>query len=97
MTGEITLRGLVLPVGGIKEKVLAARRAGIKHVLLPSKNEKDIKEIKPETLEGLSVHYVRRMSQVIDMTLDTTAIRHPGELFTVPTPNNGAPQGTAPS
>ena len=97
MTGEITLRGLVLPVGGIKEKVLAARRAGIKHVLLPSKNEKDIKEIKPETLEGLSVHYVRRMSQVIDMTLDTTAIRHPGELFTIPTPNNGAPQGTAPS
>ncbi len=97
MTGEITLRGLVLPVGGIKEKVLAARRAGIKHVLLPSKNEKDIKEIKPETLEGLSVHYVRRMSQVIDMTLDTTAIRHPGELFTVPAPSNGAPQGTAPS
>jgi ATP-dependent Lon protease len=97
MTGEITLRGLVLPVGGIKEKVLAARRAGIKHVLLPSKNEKDIKEIKPETLEGLNVHYVRRMSQVLDMTLDTTAIRHPGEFFTVPAPSNGAPRETPPS
>lgn len=97
MTGEITLRGLVLPVGGIKEKVLAARRAGIKHVLLPSKNEKDIKEIKPETLEGLNVHYVRRMSQVLDMTLDTTAIRHPGEFFTAPAPSNGAHQGTSPS
>src|SRR5690625_5886483 len=63
MTGEITLRGLVLPVGGIEEKVLAARRAGIKTVLLPEKNEKDVKEIKNEALEGLEIHYVNRSEE----------------------------------
>ncbi|MEL7361390.1 MAG: endopeptidase La, partial [Bacteroidota bacterium] len=69
MTGEITLRGLVLPVGGIKEKVLAAKRAGITTVFLPEKNEKDIKEIKAEAIEGLTVNYVGRITDLIDQVL----------------------------
>jgi ATP-dependent Lon protease len=69
MTGEITLRGQVLPVGGIKEKVLAARRAGIKEVILCWQNEKDVTEINPGFLSGLSFHYVRTMQQVLDIAL----------------------------
>lgn len=92
MTGEITLRGLVLPVGGIKEKVLAAKRAGIKHVLLPAKNENDIKDIKTDLLDGLDISYVRRMSQVLDITLSNMVVQDPSELFSVPTPNNGVAQ-----
>ena len=84
MTGEITLRGLVLPVGGIKEKVLAAKRAGIKKVLLPHKNEKDIKEIKGEALEGLKIHYLKRMKDVPKLTLEKKAVTDPVELFTIP-------------
>ncbi len=97
MTGEITLRGLVLPVGGIKEKVLAAKRAGIKHVLLPAKNENDIKDIKSNLLEGLDISYVRRMSQVLDVTLSNTQIQNPSEIFSTPSPSNGVAQDpTAP-
>ena len=97
MTGEITLRGLVLPVGGIKEKVLAAKRAGIKHVLLPDKNENDIKDIKSDLLEGLDISYVRRMSQVLDVTLSDTQIQDPSEIFSTPSPSNGmAQEPTAP-
>ncbi len=92
MTGEITLRGLVLPVGGIKEKVLAAKRAGIKHVLLPDKNENDIKDIKSDLLEGLDISYVRRMSQVLDVTLSDTQIQDPSEIFSTPSPSNGMAQ-----
>ncbi len=95
MTGEITLRGLVLPVGGIKEKVLAAKRAGIRHVLLPSKNENDIKDIQSDLLEGLNISYVRRMSHVLDVTLNDTPIQNPSELFTMPTPDNGVIQESA--
>jgi ATP-dependent Lon protease len=69
MTGEITLRGLVLPVGGIKEKVLAAKRAGIKTIVLPKKNEKDLEEINPRLKKGLKFHFVDRMDQVIDLAL----------------------------
>src|SRR5699024_3760760 len=61
MTGEITLRGLVLPVSGIKEKVLAAKRSGIEKVLLPKKNEKDIAEIDKDVLGNLEVQYLERM------------------------------------
>lgn len=97
MTGEITLRGLVLPVGGIKEKVLAAKRAGIKHVLLPDKNENDIKDIRADLLEGLDISYVRRMSQVLDVTLSDTQIQDPSEIFSTPSPRNGmAQEPTAP-
>lgn len=69
MTGEITLRGEVLPVGGIKEKVLAARRASIKEIILCEKNRKDIEEIKADYLKGLTFHYVTSMKEVLDIAL----------------------------
>jgi ATP-dependent Lon protease len=69
MTGEITLRGLVLPVGGIKEKVLAAMRAGIKTVVLPKKNEKDLEEIPERIRNQMSFKFVQRMDEAIDLTL----------------------------
>jgi ATP-dependent Lon protease len=69
MTGEITLRGKVLPVGGIKEKILAARRAGIKEIILPTDNKKDIEEIKQVYLKGLKIHYVEQMIDVLDLAL----------------------------
>ena len=69
MTGEITLRGKVIPVGGIKEKILAARRAGIKEIILPTDNKKDIEEIKQVYLKGLKIHYVEQMIDVLDLAL----------------------------
>jgi ATP-dependent Lon protease len=69
MTGEITLRGLVLPVGGIKEKVLAAKRAGLKELILCWQNEKDVQEINSDFIKGLKFHYVRNMQQVLDLAL----------------------------
>lgn len=69
MTGEITLRGKVLPVGGIKEKILAAKRAGITEVILCDENEKDIKEINQNYLKGLKIHYVKEMQEVIQIAL----------------------------
>ena len=66
MTGEITLRGKVLPVGGIKEKILAAKRAGVKEIVLSRENEKDILDIKPLYVEGLTFHYVDTIDQVLD-------------------------------
>lgn len=69
MTGEITLRGQVLPVGGIKEKVLAAKRAGIKEIILCWQNEKDVKEIDSTFIKGLKFHYVKTMSQVLELAL----------------------------
>ncbi|WBV59101.1 endopeptidase La [Chryseobacterium camelliae] len=70
MTGEITLRGKVLPVGGIKEKLLAATRAGIKEVILCEANRKDVEEIKKDYLKNLKVHYVNRMEEVIDIAIE---------------------------
>lgn len=70
MTGEITLRGKVLPVGGIKEKLLAANRAGIKEVILCDANRKDVEEIKKDYLKNLKVSYVKTMSEVIDLALE---------------------------
>lgn len=84
MTGEITLRGLVLPVGGIKEKVLAAKRAGIDLVLLPERNEKDVKEIEEEALKGIEIQYVKRMGEVIDIVLEDEPETDPVELFRIP-------------
>jgi len=69
MTGEITLRGQVLPVGGIKEKVLAAKRAGLKEIILCAMNEKDVKEIDSSFIKGLQFHYVKNMQQVLELAL----------------------------
>lgn len=69
MTGEITLRGQVLPVGGIKEKILAAKRAGLKEIILCWQNEKDINEIDGDFIEGLTFHYVKTMNAVLDIAL----------------------------
>lgn len=80
MTGEITLRGEVLPVGGIKEKVLAARRASIKEIILCEKNRKDIEDIKPSYLEGLKFHYVSTMKEVLDIALTNEKVSQPIEV-----------------
>jgi ATP-dependent Lon protease len=69
MTGEITLRGLVLPVGGIKEKVLAAKRAGLKELVMCWQNEKDVQEINTEFIKGMSFHYIKNMQQLFDIVL----------------------------
>ncbi len=76
MTGEITLSGKVLPVGGIKEKVLAARRVGIREVILPKQNEKNVNEdLSPELRSELTVHFVTAVEEVLALAL--TAVRAP--------------------
>jgi len=77
MTGEITLRGKVLPVGGIKEKILAAKRARIKEILLCEDNRRDIEEIKDEYLKGLTFHYVKDMIDVLDLALTKQKVKNP--------------------
>ena len=69
MTGEITLRGRVLPIGGLKEKLLAAKNAGVKTVCIPKKNEKDLEEISAEITKGLSILPVEQMEEVLDVVL----------------------------
>jgi len=83
MTGEITLRGLVLPVGGIKEKVLAAKRSGIKKVLLPKKNEKDVAEIESDVIGDLEIKYLERMDPLLEIVLEEKPVRDPKERFKV--------------
>jgi ATP-dependent Lon protease len=73
MTGEITLRGKVLPVGGIKEKVLAANRAGIKKVVLPKENDKDLEEVPQHVREGLNFVFVESIDEVLKETLKKAA------------------------
>ena len=80
MTGEITLRGKVLPVGGIKEKILAAKRANIKEIILCKENEKDILEIKESYLKGLTFHYVTDMKQVIELALTKQKVTNAKKL-----------------
>ncbi|GHC63878.1 endopeptidase La [Ulvibacter litoralis] len=80
MTGEITLRGKVLPVGGIKEKILAAKRARIKEILLCEDNKRDIDEIKPEYLKGLKFHYVKEMSDVLSLALTKEKVKNAKKL-----------------
>jgi ATP-dependent Lon protease len=80
MTGEITLRGKVLPVGGIKEKILAAKRANIKEIILCEENKKDIDEIKESYLKGLKFHYVNEMSEVIDIALTKQKVKNAKKL-----------------
>lgn len=80
MTGEITLRGKVLPVGGIKEKILAAKRARIKEIILSEDNRKDVQEIKEEYLRGLQFHYVSEMSEVIDLAITDQPVKYAKKL-----------------
>jgi ATP-dependent Lon protease len=80
MTGEITLRGKVLPVGGIKEKILAAKRARIKEIMLCEDNRRDIEEIKPEYLKGLTFHYVKDMDEVLEVALTNQKVKDAKKL-----------------
>lgn len=80
MTGEITLRGDVLPVGGIKEKILAAKRAGIKEIILSSKNKQDINEINPDYLKGIEIHYVNKMNEVLNLALLEEKVTNPKNI-----------------
>ena len=77
MTGEITLRGKVLPVGGIKEKILAAKRAGMKDIILPEKNQKDVEEIQEDFVKSLRFHYVKEMDEVLNIALNAKTVRNP--------------------
>lgn len=77
MTGEITLRGKVLPVGGIKEKILAAKRSKIKEIILCEDNKKDIDQINEKYLKGLTFHYVREMKEVLDIAILSKKVLHP--------------------
>ena len=80
MTGEITLRGKVLPVGGIKEKILAAKRARIKEIVLSGENRRDIEEIKPEYLKGLKFHYVKEMREVFEVAITKQKVKNAKKL-----------------
>lgn len=73
MTGEITLRGLVLPVGGIKQKILAAKQAGITTAILPARNRKDVSQLPPEVTEGLELVFVKQIGQVFKTALSAPA------------------------
>ncbi len=80
MTGEITLSGLVFPVGGIKEKVLAAHRAGIRRIILPSRNEADIEDIPEDVRKELTIVFVSRISEVIDAALEVLVANPPPSI-----------------
>ena len=78
MTGEITLRGSVLPVGGIKEKVLAAHRAGIRRVILPDRNRKDMVDVPESVRKDLDLSFVKRIQEALEQTLETVPVDVPG-------------------
>jgi ATP-dependent Lon protease len=80
MTGEITLRGKVLPVGGIKEKILAAKRAGIKEIIMSVKNKKDIEEINKTYIENLTFHFVEHVEEVLKIALLKEKVKKPMDL-----------------
>ena len=84
MTGEITLRGKVLPVGGIKEKILAAKRAGIKDIILCEDNRKDIGEIQPMYLEGVTFHYVKDIREVLKLALTDEKVADAIDFTAIP-------------
>ena len=84
MTGEITLRGNVLPIGGVKEKLTAAHRAGLKHIILPSENEKDLVDVPDKIKEDLTLTFVKRMEEVLDTALEKDNVIPP-----VTGPSNG--------
>jgi ATP-dependent Lon protease len=77
MTGEITLRGKVMPVGGIREKILAAKRAKISDIILSEENRKDIEEIKTEYIKGLKFHYIDEMKEINDVALLKSHVKDP--------------------
>ena len=81
MTGEITLRGKVLPVGGIKEKILAAKRAGITEIILSEDNKKNLEEIKDVYLKGLKFHFVNTIMDVLDIALLKTKVEKPVKIM----------------
>src|SRR5690554_4653406 len=83
MTGEITLRGKVLPVGGIREKILAAKRAGIQEIILCKENKKNVDEIKEEYVKGLTFHYVEDVREVLELALTREKVKNP-RSFTIP-------------
>jgi len=105
MTGEMSLSGVVLPVGGIKEKVLGAKRAGITDVILPADNEPNVKEdLQPEMLQGLTLHYVRTLDQAVEIAIGKVEVpaREPAPPTPLPTPpvrpeEKPAPKGVTPS
>jgi ATP-dependent Lon protease len=80
MTGEITLRGKVLPVGGIKEKILAAKRSGVREIVLSEKNKRDIEEIEKHYIKGLKFHYVSTVDQVLRVALTKECVDNPMEF-----------------
>ena len=84
MTGEITLRGKVLPVGGIKEKILAAKRAKIKEIILSELNRKDVEDINPSYLKGLHFHYVKAMEEVIELAITNQKVKNAKDLEMAP-------------
>ena len=86
ITGEITLRGLVLPVGGIKEKVLAAHRAGIQTVFMPERNRKDMVDIPEEVLRELDIRYMTRIDDALDIALEGRPAHAPVEVVPPPPP-----------
>ena len=90
MTGEITLRGKVMPIGGVKEKVLAARRAGVKTVILPKRNEKDIEDVPPNVQAEMEFRFVETIDEVLEIALMQQAIP-------VDTPKASAQQSPASS
>jgi ATP-dependent Lon protease len=83
MTGEITLRGKVLPVGGIKEKILAAKRSGVKEILLCAKNKKDILDIKDDYIKSMKFHYVENAQEVLDIALLKQKVKQPVDLSVI--------------
>jgi ATP-dependent Lon protease len=98
MTGEITLRGSVLPVGGIKEKLLAAHRAGITTVLIPHRNERDLEDVPKDVLAELTIHFIKRVDEILPLALDPTAPRD--QTPSVPPAASGGASGaetTSPS
>lgn len=91
MTGEITLRGNVLPVGGIKEKVLAALRAGVEEIILPGHNKKDLHEVPQDVKDQLKFHFVTRVDEVLDIALERPPERFPPKLSPPSNPDTNAP------
>lgn len=88
MTGEITLRGKVLPVGGIKEKILAAKRSGIKEIILSSRNKRDVGEIEKQYIKGLTFHYVETVDEVLKLALTKEKVKNALELVVESAPTN---------